>query len=86
MNQFLSLMYPHDVPQEVKNVLEGAFKKIMASQDMKNFINEQLSVTYGKTGEDARQMAATMERNFSWFTFDLGLAKVDPSKADIKRP
>jgi len=86
MNQFLSLMYPHDVPQEVKTVLEGAFKKVMASKEMKDFIDEQLSVTYGLSSEPAREMAAAMERNFSWFTFDLGLAKVEPSKAGIARP
>ena len=86
MNQFLSLMYPHDVPQEVKTVLEGAFKKIMVSKEMKDFIDEQLSVTYGLSGQPARDMAAAMERNFSWFTFDLGLAKVEPTAAGIARP
>ena len=86
MNQFLSLMYPNDVPQEVKTVLESAFKKVMESKEMKDFINEQVSVTYGLSGQPARDMAASMERNFSWFAFDLGLAKVEPTKAVIARP
>ena len=86
MNQFLCLTYPHDIPQEAKTVLENAFKKIMGTQDMKSFIDEQLSVTYDLVGEPARDMAAAMERNFSWFTFDLGIAKVDPTAFGISRP
>jgi tripartite-type tricarboxylate transporter receptor subunit TctC len=86
MSQFLCLVYPNDVPQDVKSTLENAFKKIMDSKDMKDFITEQLSATYGLSGSQSRDMAAAMERNFSWFTYDLGLAKADPLKAGITRP
>lgn len=86
MSQFLTLMYPSDVPQNAKAAFEKAFAAIMKSKDMKDFIREQRAVEYNKMGEAGRTMAVEMEKKFSWFTVDLGLAKVDPAKAGIARP
>ena len=86
MSQFLCLSYPGDVPQSAKAAFEKAFDAVMRSKEMKDFIGEQLAVEYNKKGEAGRSMAVDMERKFSWFTQDLGLAKVEPSKAGIARP
>jgi len=86
MGQFLCLMVPKDTPKPILDKLGAAFENAMNISEMADFIKSQLAVKYGLWGEPANKLAIDMEKRFSWFTQELGEAKISPDKLGIERP
>jgi tripartite-type tricarboxylate transporter receptor subunit TctC len=86
MSQFLCLIAPKDIPEEAKKALGVAFDAAMETQEMADFIEMQQAVKYAVWGDEADQMAVDMEKKFSWFAQELGIAKVHPEKLGIEKP
>jgi len=86
MSQFLCLMVPKDVDPAILARLGKAFEYAMSTPDMAEFIKMQNATKYGIWGEPANKMAIEMERVFSWFANDLGIAKVKPADLGIEKP
>lgn len=86
MSQFLCLMVPKDTPKEILDRLGAAFEYAMKTQEMAEFMRQQLAVRYGIWGESANKLAIDMEKRFSWFGEELGINKVHPEKLGIEKP
>jgi len=86
MSQFLTLMVPKDTDPAIINRLGQAFEAAMASDDMAGFIKMQNATMINLWGEEANKMAVDMEKKFSWFAYDLGIAKVNPADLGIEKP
>jgi tripartite-type tricarboxylate transporter receptor subunit TctC len=86
MSQFLCLMVPKDIDQAILDRLGRAFEYAMKTPDMADFIKMQNATRYGIGGESANIMAVQMEKVFSWFANDLGIAKVKPIDLGIEKP
>ena len=86
MSQFLCLMVPKDVDPAILDRLGKAFEYAMSTSDMAEFIKMQSATRYGIWGEPANKMAVQMEKVFSWFANDLGIAKVKPTDLGIEKP
>lgn len=86
MSQFLCLMVPLDTPKGILDRLGTAFEYAMKTQEMADFIKQQLAVKYGIWGEPANRFAIDMEKRFSWFGEELGINKVPPEKLGIEKP
>lgn len=83
MSQGLCLLAPNDIPDDAYQVLQDAFAAVMETQEMKDFIDQQEAVVIGMSGPEADQRAVDMERRFSWFAEELGVAKVSPDSVGI---
>jgi len=79
-------MVPLDTPKPILDRLGAAFEYAMKTQEMADFIKQQLAVKYGIWGEQANKLAIDMEKRFSWFGEELGINKVHPEKLGIEKP
>lgn len=86
MGQFLAWLVPDGVDQEKLEMLDAAFDKVMASPEFLEFVEGRGATLYAKGLGEGSEMAEKMERSFSWFMADLGMAKVDPASIGIERP
>jgi len=77
LNQFLSFALPADTDPAILATITEAFKKVMASDEMKAFAEDQIATIYAYTGEEANKMVADMEATLCFLMKDLGLAKAD---------
>ena len=74
-----------DAPADVKTKLQDAFKKAMTADSVKQFARERYFTLSGLVSNDANNIFDNLESVFSWTLWDLGAAKVDPSKIGIPR-
>lgn len=87
ISQAIGFAVPADVPKDVKDVLQGAFKKAMATDKVKSWAKENYYELSGKTGAEAKAEFAALESNFAWTLWELGAATVDPATLGIpKKP
>lgn len=86
LSQGLALLAPRDIPEDRFEVLCAAFQRVMQTEEMANFIEQEEAVAIGLCGPEADQMAVDMESRFSWFASDLGVARVSPAELGIPRP
>ena len=82
--QVLGIAVKTDTPQEVKDVIEAAFNTAMASDDMKEFAEEQFGDLYGYTGAEAKEYMVSLESKMSSLLVDLGLNQVDIEEFGIE--
>ncbi|MCF7353168.1 tripartite tricarboxylate transporter substrate binding protein [Vibrio sp. CK2-1] len=71
---------------EVKNTLAEAFKKAMASQEVKTWADKNLYTLSGAYGEEATEIFSQLESTFAWTLWELGAAKFNPEKFGIPKP
>ena len=86
ISQAIGFAVPSDTPENVKAVLEDAFKKAMATDKVKTWAKENYYLLSGKTGKEAQKVFADLESNFAWTLWELGAAKVNPEKLGIPKP
>jgi tripartite-type tricarboxylate transporter receptor subunit TctC len=86
ISQAIGFAVPAKTPKDVKAVIEGAFKKAMASEAMQKWGKENYYLLSGKTGAEARKEFNNLESLFAWTLWDLGAAKVDPATLKIPKP
>jgi tripartite-type tricarboxylate transporter receptor subunit TctC len=84
--QWLGLMLPGDVPPEVLEVLGRAFDNAMAHPKTEELATLRHIRMLGLRGAEAKEVALRMERVASWSSWDLGVARRDPSELGIPRP
>ncbi len=84
--QAIGFAVPADVPEYVKNVIADAFKKVIASDTMKNWAEQNYYTLSGKTGKEAKEEFDKLESLFAWTLWELGAAKVNPETLKIPKP
>lgn len=86
VKQFLGFMIPADTPKEVIIEIDQAFKKVMTSEELKLFAQQQYAKIYNLSGEEAREMCAEAQATMSWILEDMEMTKKSPEQVGIKRP
>jgi len=86
ISQAIGFAVPADTPQDVKAVIEDAFKKAMSTETVKKWGAENYYLLSGKTGAAAKKEFDNLESLFAWTLWDLGAAKVDPATLGIPKP
>jgi tripartite-type tricarboxylate transporter receptor subunit TctC len=86
VNQAIGFAVHKDAPNDVKNVLNVAFKKAMESEAVKKWASDNYYNLSGKSGKAAQAEYARLESLFSWTLFELGAAKIHPGSLLIPRP
>lgn len=86
ISQAIGFAVPADVPEDVKAVLQDAFKKAMATEKVKSWAKENYYLLSGKTGADSKAVFDALESNFAWTLWELGAATVDPATLGIPKP
>ena len=86
LSQFLGIAIPKDTPEDVKTEIKDTFSKIMTSDSIKNFADEQYAVIYNKTGDDAYEFTQKAESILCWILQDMGLTQYSPEDFDIPKP
>lgn len=77
LNQFLAFALPADTDEEILKKIEEAFHKVMESDSIKVFAEEQMATIYALSGEEANQMVSSMESTLCFILQDLGLSTAD---------
>ena len=77
LNQFLSFALPADTDPEILRIIEEAYHKVMDSDSIKKFAEEQMATLYALSGEEADEMVSNMESTLCFLLKDLGLATAD---------
>lgn len=86
MSQMLFLMIPKDTPKDILDRLGVAFEYAMKDPEMATFIKMENAVRIGLWGGPANELGIDMEKKFSWFAQELGIANVHPEKLGIEKP
>ena len=86
ISQAIGMAVPNDVPDEVKAKLTDAFNKALATDKVQDWAKKNYYILSGKTGEEAQEVFAKLESNFSWTLWDLGTAEVNPAELGIPKP
>jgi putative tricarboxylic transport membrane protein len=84
--QSIGFAVPADVDQAKKEVLYAAFDKVMKSEPVKKFGEENFYILSGKRGPEANKVFAQLESNFAWTLWELGAADVNPADLNIPKP
>lgn len=80
------LMFPADIPQEAKDVLEAAYLKACESEAAKNFANEKGMVLQAMNLADSIALRDKTASQVCWILYDAGVAPESPEKFGIARP
>lgn len=80
------LMFPSDVPQEAKDVLEAAYLKACESDSAKTFANEKGVMLEAMTMEESNALRDSTASMVCWILYDGGVATVSPEEFGIARP
>jgi len=84
--QAIGFAVPAGVPEEVKEIIADVFKKVITSDFMKNWAEQNYYTLSGKTGKAAREEFNKLESLFAWTLWELGAAKVNPETLKIPKP
>lgn len=85
IRQWLGFMVPLDTDPEIVAKLSDAFHQVMASDKMKQFAEEQLSVIYDLSGDAAKKWVGREESNMTWLLYEMGQAKFSPADFGIPK-
>jgi len=86
LRQFIGFMIPSDTPIEALDAIDEAFAFAMSTDEIRLFAEEQYSIVYNLTGEEARKMCADAQSKMSWMMEDMGMTKRSPDQIGILRP
>jgi len=86
VRQFNFFAVPADVDKARIAIIDAAFKKAMASQEIKDYCAKNYMFSIGKSRDDAKKDVLEQEKVFTWIMFDLGIAKKSPADFGISRP
>lgn len=86
LNQWIGFMLPVDTDPQIIEIFKGAFEVAMASDEIKEFAENQYAVIYNQTGEEARATAAKAQSTMSWILHDMGLTEHSPETFGIPKP
>lgn len=80
------LLFPSDVPQENKDVLEAAYLEACKSDAAITFGQEKGIMLVGRTLAESRVVFDTTASRVDWILYDAGIAKRSPEEFNIPRP
>jgi tripartite-type tricarboxylate transporter receptor subunit TctC len=86
LDQWLGFALPADVPKEVIEKIDDAFKKAMETDAIKELAQNRNMTLYGYYGEKAQEVARGMESVWTWTLYDLGIAQKSPEEFGIPKP
>ncbi|MCI7605282.1 MAG: tripartite tricarboxylate transporter substrate binding protein [Spirochaetales bacterium] len=86
LEQQIGFAIRKDAPESVKATLQDAFTKAMATEAVQNYGRDRYFTLKGLYGEEANKIFDNLEATFCWTLWDLGAAKIEPSKFGIERP
>lgn len=86
LNQWLGFMIPADTPKPVIEKIEKAYKAAMKDPKVAEWAKVNVSVVYGLSGKEAKEMAAKQESKMAWMLQEWGIAKESPEKFGIPKP
>lgn len=85
LSQFLGFKVPADTDPAIVAKLQDVFHQAMESEAIKAFADEQLCVIYNLSGEEAKEMASSIESKLCWVLFDMGQTKFSPEEFGIPK-
>lgn len=85
-NQIVGFAAPSDVPVDVVEKLDAAFKKAMNSKEVTEYVKTKHLNLKGLSGSEAKDYVKSMESLFSWILFDKGVAVRSPEEYQIPKP
>lgn len=80
------LMFPADVPEDAKQVLEAAYLKACETQAAKDFANEKGVILQSLNLEDSNALRDATASKVAWILYDNGVAEKSPEEFKIPRP
>jgi len=83
---FYGVFVRKDAPDDVKAVLESAFKKAAESEQFTTLMANRGNVMMNISGNEAEAFLKKWQQVTVWALQDTGAAKVDPASLGIKRP
>lgn len=86
VSQAVGFAVPSDTDPAVLEALTEAFKAAMESDAMAQYAEEKYLTLTGLCGEEAAELAKSMEATFSWILYDNGVAPLSPEDFGIARP
>ena len=86
LEQQIGFAIRRDAPDPVKAKLREAFAVAMKAEPVVKFGAERYFALSGLTGDTANKVFDKLESQFGWTLWELGAAKVDPSKLGIPKP
>ncbi len=84
--QAIGFAVPAKVPENVKEAIAEVFKKVIASDTLKVWAEQNYYTLSGKTGKEAKEEFEKLESLFAWTLWELGAAKVNPETLKIPKP
>jgi len=84
--QAIGFAVPAKVPENVKEIIAETFKKVIASDTLKSWAEQNYYTLSGKTGKEAKDEFEKLESLFAWTLWELGAAKVNPESLKIPKP
>lgn len=84
--QAIGFAVPAKVPENVKEIIAETFKKVIASDTLKSWAEQNYYTLSGKTGKEAKDEFEKLESLFAWTLWELGAAKVNPETLKIPKP
>lgn len=86
VSQFLGFALPADTPEDILQVVAGAFEKIMLSPDIKQNAKKRLLKLQGAYGQEADDFAVNVESAWCWKLHEIGITEKSPEELGISRP
>lgn len=86
INQAIGFAVSARVPENIKETIAEVFKKVIASDTLKNWAEQNYYTLSGKTGKEAKDEFEKLESLFAWTLWELGAAKVNPETLKIPKP
>ena len=86
VSQFLGFALPVDTPEEILQVVAGAFEKIMQGDEIKQNTENRLLKLQGKYGQEADDFARNVESAWCWKLHEIGIAEKSPEELGISKP
>ena len=86
VQQFNHFAVPADTDRQILEVINTAFKKAMASKEMKDYCDKNYMFMINKSLDEAKKEVLNQEKVFTWMMYDLGIAQKSPAMFNIPKP
>lgn len=84
--QLVGFALKNDTPEDVKQVIKGAFEEAISSEEVIEWASANAITLSGKSGDVALEQLQHLESVFSWTLFEENVATYSPDLFHIKPP
>lgn len=85
LKQVLGFAMPADTDPAILAKITEAFDAAMANEDLIAYAADNLCVTYGASGDEAKEMMTDLESSLCWVLYDMGMTTFSPEDFGIER-